>query len=128
GGVAQGTSARRLRARPLCSAHDDAGAGSAPGSRFRFPPLPPRLLPGLAVLPPADAVRDDVAWTPRSAGASASVLDLLVDSGGLDLRRAAPTRAACELCAHGPPRLARTAPDAAAAEALVPRLHRSNLA
>jgi hypothetical protein len=126
-GMAPSAAARWGRSRPLCPAYDDAGAGPPAGGRLRLPAFPSRLLPVLAVLPAAHAVRDDLAWTPRPAGASADVLDLLVHPCGLDLRCAAPAGAACRMGPHRPSRSARAAPDAAAGEAQLSRLHRPHL-
>src|SRR6516164_5474072 len=70
-GMAAGVTAGRLGPRSQRAAYADARARLPIGRRLRFYPLPPRLLPVLAVFAAAHAVRHYAAWTARSAGAPA---------------------------------------------------------
>src|SRR5947199_10850150 len=80
---------------------------------IRFPALPSRLLPVLAVLAAADSVSDYPARQARSARAPAGLHHFLFRSCDIDLERAAASGAASQLAAYHPPRPAGEIADAA---------------
>src|SRR6266436_3248432 len=117
--MAEGAAPRRFGPRPQRVAHRDAGTGPTEMRRrgIRFPALPSRLLPVLAVLPAADSLSDHPAWQARPAGAPAGFHHFLFCSGDFDLECAAAPGAAGQLGANHPPRPAGEAADAATDQA-----------
>src|SRR5262249_40301028 len=95
--VAEGVTPRRFDPRSQCAAYDDARARASARRGVRLPAFPPRLLSVLVVFAPADPVHHHAARPARSAGAPAGFQHLLLDPGGVDLERTAPSGAASRL-------------------------------